>query len=127
MLPSAPLPRNWHEFLRVDENKTELFHFLSLHITQIRVDRKEIIATDGQGILCAPHQEDLLSQLSPCSHEEADTRIFVHCVDAANSGHKNIMIRTVDTDVVVLAIASYFLLAVDELWIALGQEIISDT
>ena len=109
VLPSAPLPRNWHEFLRVDENKTELFHLLSLHITQIRVDGKEIIATDGQGILCAPHQEDLLSQLSPCSHEEADTRIFVHCVDAANRGHKNIMIRTVDTDVVVLAIASYFL------------------
>ena len=61
-----------------------------------------------------------MPQLSPCSHEEADTRIFVHYVDDANKGHKNIMIRTVDTDVVVLAIASYFLLAVDELWIAFG-------
>ena len=30
------------------------------------------------------------------------------------------MIRTVDTDVVVLSITSYFLLAVDDLWIAFG-------
>ena len=33
-------------------------------------------------------------------------------------GHKHIMIRTVDTD--VLVVASYFLLTVEELWIAFG-------
>lgn len=27
--PSSPLPRIWLEFLRVNENKTELFNFLS--------------------------------------------------------------------------------------------------
>jgi len=55
-MPSAPLPRNWQEFLRVDENKTELFHFLSLQVAQIKADGKELLATDGQGVLCSPGQ-----------------------------------------------------------------------
>ena len=44
------------------------------------------------------------NNLQPCSHEEADTRIFVHVLDAIEQGHSKVMIRTVDTDVVILAI-----------------------
>ena len=40
--------------------------------------------------------------MAPCNHEEADSRITLHAADAA---HKKILIRTVDTDVVVLAVA----------------------
>lgn len=43
--------------------------------------------------------------------------MFVHAADAANSGHKKSTIRTVDTDVVVLAIYVVQQLGVDELWI----------
>ena len=46
------------------------------------------------------------SEVSPCSHEEADTRVFVHTEDASSS-HKRIAIRTVDTDVLVIAIAMF--------------------
>ena len=42
------------------------------------------------------------SALSPCNHEEADSRIMLH---AAHAAYKKILIRTVDTDVVVLAVA----------------------
>ena len=42
--------------------------------------------------------------LSPCDHEEADTRIFVHVKHAANE-HSRIMIKTIDTDVVCIAIS----------------------
>ena len=38
---------------------------------------------------------------------EADTRILLHVKDATNSGYKDAIIRTVDTDVVILAVA-YF-------------------
>ena len=41
--------------------------------------------------------------LSPCDHEEADTRIFVHVKHAANE-HSRIMIKTIYTDVVCIAI-----------------------
>ena len=41
----------------------------------------------------------------PCSHEEADTRLLVHTAGAVNRGCRKVCVRTVDTDVVVLAIA----------------------
>ena len=44
--------------------------------------------------------------LAPCSHEEADTRMLLHLEDAVKQGYGKICIRTVDTDVVVLAIAA---------------------
>ena len=39
--------------------------------------------------------------LAPCNHEEADTRIIVHIADAVSRGYDQIIVRTVDTDVVV--------------------------
>ena len=43
--------------------------------------------------------------IAPCYRIEADTRIFMHANHVSGSGMKKIPIRTVDTDVVVLAIA----------------------
>ena len=59
--------------------------------------------------------------LQPCSREEADIRILLHVKDAMNSGYKDAIIRAVDTDVVVLAVA-YFqdLENIGNLWIAFG-------
>ena len=56
--------------------------------------------------------------LSPCNHEEADARVFVHVVHAANSGHGRAMIRTVDTDIVVPAVSN--MQNVRELWLTFG-------
>ena len=59
--------------------------------------------------------------LSPCNHEEADTRMLVHVADAARAKHKRIAIRTVDTDVVVICIGSFHLLPQIELWVIFGS------
>ena len=40
--------------------------------------------------------------LTPCSHEEEDSRIFVHVADAVYKGHTKVAIHTVKTDVVVM-------------------------
>ena len=40
--------------------------------------------------------------------------------DAVQKGCKKVTIRTVDTDVVVLAVASFSKIAPDELWVAFG-------
>ena len=45
---------------------------------------------------------------------------MVHVADISYQGLKKIMLRTVDTDVLVLAVAIYPQIAVDELWIAFG-------
>ena len=56
----------------------------------------------------------------PCSHEEADTRLFLHMADAVKKGYRKLLVRTVDTDVVVVAIATLNRTKPDELWVAFG-------
>jgi hypothetical protein len=46
--------------------------------------------------------------------------MFLHAAHAASQGHRKIMLRTVDTDVVVLAVANMQQLPIDELWVAFG-------
>ena len=47
--------------------------------------------------------------------------MLLHVSHAANHGHHNIIIKTVDTDVVVLAVSvAQGLLPEDELWLAFG-------
>ena len=115
--PTSAVPGNWQEFLRIDDNKTELFSFLASNIADIDTN-KHIITTQGTGVICSNRQD--VSALAPCTHEEADTRIFLHLQDAVQQGYSKVSIRTVDTDVVVLAIASANRLNISELWIAFG-------
>ena len=45
-----------------------------------------------------------LEGVSPCTHEEADSRIFVHAKHAVIFGCKSIVINANDTDVLVIAL-----------------------
>lgn len=121
VVKSAAIPGNWQSFLRVHSNKVELFSFLSKMLVQsYQEEGKELVVTDGQDILSVPQQEDI-NQLAPCSHEEADTRLMVHAVHDAQHGHHKIQIRTVDSNVVVLAVmVAHTMPDEDELWIAFG-------
>ena len=47
-----------------------------------------------------------MSGLAPCIQEEVDTRILLHLEDDLKYGYNKVSIRTVDTDVVVLAVTS---------------------
>ena len=86
----------------------------------IVIEGKQIVATHGTKVLCSPPLT-VGSYLSPCSHEEADTRMMVHVADARlGNGHKSIMIRTADTVVVVLAVAAAATLSLEELWVSYG-------
>ena len=60
------------------------------------------------------------ARISPCSHEEADTKLLLHAFDAEKEGYRKVMLRTVDTDVVVLAVAFFSRLDLGELLIAFG-------
>ncbi len=60
----------------------------------------------------------------PCDHEEADTRLLVHLIDTLKSGCSSCVIRTVDTDVVVILIGNFHqLLTINHsvsIWVAVG-------
>ena len=116
--PDSRIPGCWEAFLRLNENKTELFKYLAEQTMTIDISGKQLISTYEQHVICKLPQET--SPLSPCTQEEADTRILLHACDAAKHGYDKIMIRTVYTDVVVIAAAMYHDLGLSELWIAFG-------
>ena len=66
---------NLQEFLRIDDNKVELFSFLATCVTALDTG-KQIISTHHAEVLCT-HSQDT-SGLVPCTHEEANTRILLH-------------------------------------------------
>ena len=112
------IPRNWQMFLRVHENKTELFEFLAQRISEQPNTDKQIITTFINEVLCNQNRQQ--ANLFPYSHEEADTRIILYVADAAKSRYDRILLRTLDTDVVVLAISYNYTVPPSEIWIAFG-------
>ena len=118
VLPDTKIPGNWGLFLRVDENKTELFNYLTDEIVHVNHNNKLVVATHDENVVSSPQYDS--RHITPCSHEEADVKMMVHVADISYQGLKKIMLRTVDTDVLVLAVAIYPQIAVDELWIAFG-------
>ena len=105
VLPNSKIPGNWHSFLRVDDNKEELFAFLADGIKLIETE-KLVVSTRGESTV-SNHENVDKSNMEPCKQEEADTRMFLHVYDGViNSGFKTSIIRNVDTDVV--AIGMYF-------------------
>ena len=111
------LPKNWKDFLRLDDNKAELFRFLTKTLRDSEIPGKQILATSDENVLSCPTRN--VEFLAPCTHKEEDTRMILHAKDAAQTA-KNIMIRTVDTDVVAIAMAYFQDLTVDSLWIGFG-------
>ena len=85
----------------------------------IDLQGKIFVTTFDETILAVPHSKDITS-ISPCTQEEADTRILLHVEDCAKEGLKKILIRTTDTDVLILAILCYQMADVKELWVGFG-------
>jgi len=74
---STPIPKNWQSFLCVDQNKTELYHYLSQRISPAG---KELFSMQDTSVMLS-HECSTQSALAPCDHEEADTRLFcMHCI-----------------------------------------------
>ena len=117
---STRIPTDWKGFLRNDENKNELFLLLASYVVSMDMPcDKELYTTAGESVLSSKNRMDLTS-LAPCTHEEADTRLMGHILDASLCGHWRIMIRTNDTDVVVLAASIVNTIPAEELWVAYG-------
>ena len=80
-----------------------------------------LVSNSQPGETHSSNEEMDLIDLNPYGHEEADTGIFLRVKHAASLGHKKILIRTVDSDIVILAILFFFQLGVEELWVGYGK------
>ena len=117
---SAPIPR--HEcnsaFLKNEVNKKELFPFISKQLSAADMKGRLLLTTYLETVLS--NRDIDLTTLQPCNHLEADTRIILHLAHASEHGHTTAYVRTVDSDVVVLAVRYFNTFGLSELWVGFG-------
>ena len=117
--PEMRVPKNWNGFLSNSNNKVKLFMFLAENIIAFRT-AKTIVATHASKVISNCSEDNQIDGYATCTHEEADTRMILHARKAVESGHTTIMLRSSDTDVLVLAVAHFKQVGAEEFWIATG-------
>ena len=98
------MPSNLKKFLLVADNKGRLFAFLAGQLAQLHVEGKLFITTIDNTVITSlqiPYPADMIT---PCNHEEADSHLLLHTAHCLATGHEQIMVITVDSDMIVLAI-----------------------
>ena len=79
-------------------------------LTNNDLHEKSVFIIHEDHVRCCCVDDVDVTTINPCSQEEADTRILVHCLHAAYCGYTKVAIRTVDTDVGMLAISCFCVL-----------------
>ena len=93
---STKIPKQWIDFLRNSENKKDLFLFLSSQVRDQGII-KAFYMTECEGVVSTVGEP-----FPTCDHEEADTRVVAHALHTAERGYNRIVIRTSDTDIIVI-------------------------
>jgi hypothetical protein len=88
------LPANWGNFLKVESNKTELLQYLAEQTTTLQCEEGKCILSTSD-ILVLSSSDGITPYISPCTHEEADTRLILHASDCARQGVEKNILRTV--------------------------------
>ena len=115
------VPSNWRNLLRDNATKTDLFNFLADKIEQMPSPNIVIVTKEENAL---SNHTIGLEGVSPCSHKEANTRIFVHARHAAQEDSTSVLVKASDTDTLVITISVMPTLQVicpKQLWIAFGQ------
>ena len=76
-----------------------------------------VYVTDKDSVLCANQEAvtDYTIIISPCNHGRADMSVTILVFDSARKVSQKLLIRTVDTDILVLEIAYAERLSVQKL------------
>ena len=98
----------------IQRTKQNFFTFLTDKIAEYTFPSSKLVyVTLGQSVL----HRGSANLMPDCNHEKADIRIVMHALHALQQSMKNIEIRTVDTDVIViLAGVFYDLLVMGCFW-----------
>ena len=99
------LPFSWLNFIKINENKSNLAQFLSYELVKVvRLDDHRTILGGGSEDpmkVFSSNVENDVSHLR-ANRDEADTRILLHAHDACNQGYARLVIECRDTDVLLL-------------------------
>ena len=105
---SVPLPDKWINFISLAENKENLAQFLSEYIMKRAqsLESKTLVVGGGFKEVTDVQSSDANMDLSllKAVHEEADTRLILHCI---HSNTETVVVSARDTDVLALLIAHF--------------------
>ena len=97
------------DFLRDQNNKMELFALLTSKVIELVCPPSKVVyVTSGERVISAG------SDMTNCKHEEADTRVVVHILNALEQVMKSVQVHTVDTDVVIILAGAFYELCMTE-------------
>ena len=108
--PDNKIPNNWQDLTKINLNFFIIYHKNQLPVVCSK--DQTIVSTLDKTVLILPRLQDI--------SEEADTRLLLHALDATKHGHKKLIIRTVDSDVLIIVVALCNAIKAEELWIAFG-------
>ena len=101
--------------MRPDDNKTELFQMICCTLSKIHCPT-QIVTIENSDVKSNCNIDTKNLQL--CNHEEADSRMVVHLIDASKRWVKRVLVATVDTDVVVVVLIYLFFFL--QVWSTVG-------
>ena len=95
---TGPLPQNWNDFMAVPSNKQDLALLLSNELIAQATGDKIIVVVGGfrtaEDTQCTEPLVDI--EMLRANHEEADTRVVLHCIHAAET--EDVVVAARDTD-----------------------------
>ena len=126
--PEQKRPSNWLQAPRGDQFKEALVTFLVNYLENNNSARilgsKKLIVNNGDTCYSFISQEDRMVKSEEVAyyvkHEETDTRM-IHHVGQLSSGTK-VVVRTVDTDVIVTALGCFHQLQDKRIWVESGVQ-----
>ena len=100
------IPKNWSKFLQDSKNKAELFRFLTEIVLQGANGLGNVYVTDvdNNTVRHVGSGDEMVGEFK---QEEADTRIVAHILHALNSSCPSIIVKTSDSDIVVILTDHY--------------------
>ena len=113
---------NCHLFF-ISRGKTrKIAIFLADGFQQTEVPECKLLIATKKDKVVSSSEIPRTHRLSPCSHEETDTRGLAHLQDIVFHDHSVISMRTVDTDWIVIALAQFHSLTpeLEELYVEFG-------
>ena len=85
-------PSSSETFLKLEQNKAKLSHFLAENIGSVAAEGKQLCTALENNSVYAVHI-NIVHDIAPCNHEEADTRIILHTFYRAKQGYDRVIIK----------------------------------
>ena len=103
---SVPLPSDWSNFTALEDNKADLALLLSNYLIDHSPSDQTMVVVVGFSEAKIVTSSDPTQDMSmlEADHEEADTRLMLHCIHAYV---ESMLVYVRDTDILVLLLAHY--------------------